>query len=100
MQEPPASLDYRCVELGSWTITGRGKDRKVTLFPFKTLNQIEQDSSATDRSPEQIQRGERRDKMRLMLETGVVKNRAELAEYFGLSRARITQILGPAKPKT
>lgn len=36
--------------------------------------------------------------MQAMLDTGEVKNKAELARRLGLSRARITQILKLIKP--
>ncbi len=31
-----------------------------------------------------------------MLDTGQVRNRADLARHLGVSRARVTQVLGPA----
>ena len=99
MSKSPSSDDERVIELGSWTITGRGTDRKITLYPFKTLDQVEQEAPATELSKDERQRENRRAQMQLMLDTGVVKNRAELAKHLGLSRARITQILGPARPR-
>jgi len=39
----------------------------------------------------------RSEQMRTLLDSGLVKNRADLARRFNISRARVTQILGPNK---
>jgi hypothetical protein len=91
----------RLEEFGAWEKAGSKGSRHLSLYPWKTPQQVEVEREGTEADlplKEQSHRARQR-LMQAMLDSGFVENRAELARYFGLSRARISQILGPVKDK-
>ena len=78
------------VDIGTWSLDRESGCASIQLEPIsgaalQTTNQDEE-------PPE-----DRVVMFRRLLASGEVKNRAELAKRYGLSRARISQILGPGK---
>lgn len=91
------SSDERVVENGSWQLAGSGQYRYLTLHP-KTFYENGQAGST---ETEQVVDGRRkltvgRAHLQALLDDGLVSSRAELARRLGVSRARVTQLLGAA----
>lgn len=76
------------IEVGAWEIVRENGQPKVVLYPGKSLAELR-----VNPQPKKRPSG-RAILMRALLDAGVVRNRAELAQRFGVSRARVTQILG------
>lgn len=80
---------YR-IDVGRWTLSRAGDRTVLELDPgplgFDHTDVIEEPTEPADRV----------ELFRQLLNTGKVRNRAELARRFGISRARVTQILGPS----
>ncbi len=81
---------YR-IDAGHWTLSRRDSqtiiELECDLLVFNHANNIENAAEGPDRA----------EYFRQLLSSGEVRNRAELARRFGISRARVTQILGPTK---
>lgn len=87
-------LDDRVIELGQWKLTGRGTSRRLGLHRGAEVG------DGGDRPPTCDWRRRinvSREEMAALLYNGVVRNRAQLAAYLGISRARVTQVLGPQR---
>lgn len=80
------------VEVGSFQLTGRGRNTQIKLYPGRGPEQLRADDDA-DTSPAH----RRAQQLQALLDNGTVSNRAELARLLGISRPRVSQILGPAK---
>ena len=80
------------VELGAWYFKHLRQSRTILTLPWKGLKSVPKPATRP-----KVLRGDpmaRARQLQAMLDTGEVKNRAELAWRLGLSQARITQILG------
>lgn len=80
--------NYR-IDVGRWTLSRCNGHPQFKLEPDPLV--IEPIEIPDD--PEPVT--DRAAMFRHLLESGEVRNRAGLAERFGISRARVTQILGP-----
>jgi DNA invertase Pin-like site-specific DNA recombinase len=79
------------VEVGSFALKGRGAAGRIFLYPSTAVEAI----PPRDVPPPETARG-RAGRLRALLESGAVSSRAELARQLGVSRARVSQILGAA----
>jgi len=82
--------EFFYIEVGAWEVVRENGQPKVVLHPGRPLAEL-------DKKPATKPRSNRAAKMQAMLDAGVVRNRAELAKHFKLSRARVSQILGPTR---
>ncbi|MEM9109140.1 MAG: hypothetical protein AAGC72_03880 [Planctomycetota bacterium] len=77
------------LDVGRWTLSRSNGHPQFELEPdplmFEPAPDIEDTPGVQDRIS----------LFRQLLQSGEVRNRAELAKRFGISRARVTQILGP-----
>lgn len=77
------------IDVGRWTLSRRNGHPQFELEPdplvFEPIDTPDEPDPVTDRAA----------MFRHLLESGEVCNRAGLAKRFGISRARVTQILGP-----
>ena len=79
------------VEVDAWYFKHLRQSRIILTLPWKGIKSVPKPTPKP-----QVLRGDpkaRARRLQAMLDAGEVKNRAELARRFGLSRARITQIL-------
>ena len=81
------------IEVGSWEIVRTSGRPQVILRPGRSLADLQE--PPVNPTPGTA----RTTMMRAMLESGLVKNRAELAKQLGISRARVSQILGSTKSR-
>lgn len=89
----PTDHQIFLLDIGEYEIVRVGGELRVALNRAGSL-------PAPDQKPAQTPTpSPRAEQMRALLNSGLVKNRAELARHFNLSRARITQILGPIQAK-
>lgn len=83
--------EHGLVELGAFRINSLRRSPKVVFYPWKPISAIPK--------PQRKVRKPKPDRMRLareyqaILDSGVVRTRAELARHLGVSRARVTQVL-------
>jgi hypothetical protein len=88
----PEDSEHRLlVEVGSWKIRNLRRDRRLEIHPWtppETLRSGPQKRPVVKQSPAARARFYQN-----LIDSGVVKNKAELARTLGLSRARITQIM-------
>lgn len=83
------------VELGAYGINNSLRFPKVEFRSWKPISGIPKAEKPTKKSQP--------DRMKLplysqaLLDSGVVPTRAELAQYLGVSRARVTQVLNRLK---
>ena len=80
------------LELGAWQIVRENGRPSIVLHPSKPVDKIDEQSTP----PKGVVL--RAAQLQAMLDEGVANNRAHLAALLGLSRARITQILGRCQP--
>ena len=93
MKLPPhvPATNRLTVEVGAWYFKHFRQSRIILTLPWKGIKSVPKPTPKP-----QVLRGDpkaRARRLQAMLDAGEVKNRAELARRFGLSRARITQIL-------
>lgn len=79
------------IDEGRWKVT-RLRSRVSTI----SLSPVEHSGGAATNALYRPKTIERVQMLRDMLRSGAVRNRAELARRLGVSRARISQLLGPA----
>jgi hypothetical protein len=85
------SLDDRVLEIGNWRVSGRGENRRLELSNNSLPGGgVEAPTHRDRRRKVSLSR----EQLAALLETGAVRNRSQLATYLGISRARVTQILG------
>lgn len=83
--------NHGLVELGAYEINKLRRPIRVPFYPWTPISGIP--------LPQIKPKGPRYDRMKLaheyqsLLDSGVVKTRAELARFVGVSRARVTQVL-------
>lgn len=81
------------LENGSWELVRSDGETNVRLHPNSSPNDLgntANKSKATSSRAVELQE---------KLDSGEAKNRAELATLYNISRARVTQILGPMKSR-
>ena len=91
---PPQIIrpENRCIlDRGVWQVKKLRRGQVVELIPWATLFSVD----PAPAGPEFV----KRDPLALarlylsLLESGLAKSRADVARYFGVSRARVTQVL-------
>lgn len=80
--------EFFYIEVGAWEVVYENDRPKVVLHPGKSLADL------GNRSTPNKPRSNRAASMEALLDAGIARNRAELAAMFGISRARVSQILG------
>lgn len=86
------------VDIGRWELRREDGESVIDLHPCgPNCKYCQREPEPPSKTDQKLIAEERRKRMLQMLESGEVKNRSELASVFGLSRARISQILGPKK---
>jgi DNA-directed RNA polymerase sigma subunit (sigma70/sigma32) len=78
------------IDVGTWSLDRKGGRASIKLE--STSDVVQQANGNHVDEP-----NDRVAMFRRLLASGEVKNRAELARKYGLSRARISQLLGPGK---
>ena len=85
-------LENRClVDQGAWQIKRLRRGQVVELTPWRSLDSLNSPVSEplfVKRDPLSQAR-----LYQSLLDSGLAKNRADVARYFGVSRARVTQVL-------
>ena len=79
------------LEIGSFEIVRKSGNAVVCL------QSCDEGPTQTAESIPQPARTTRAEQMQSLLDAGQVKSRSELARRFNISRARVTQILGPKR---
>lgn len=93
MQAPRVihSANHSLIEQGAWKIKRLRRQHVVELHPWSSPQSL----PAAPAEPQRVNR----DPLALarlyqgLIDAGIAKNRAEVARYFGVSRARVTQVL-------
>ena len=91
---PQAALDtiHGFVELGAFRINRLRRPTTIELFPWNDPAPLPKPSPKTVRDPLAIARY-----YESLLDSGKFENRAALARFLGVSRARVTQVLNRLK---
>lgn len=79
------------IEFGTFAIIRESSGQVVILYPDcgKTAGSPTKPTDVRSRDA-----NDRARSMQAMLDSGAARSRSQLAEHFGISRARVTQILG------
>lgn len=87
------SANRSLIEQGAWKIKRLRRQHIVELHPWSSPQSL----PSAPAEPHRVNRD--RDPLALarlyqgLIDAGIAKNRAEVARYFGVSRARVTQVL-------
>ena len=85
-------LENRClVDRGAWQIKRLRRGQVVELTPWSSLESL--DSTVSGPLPVKRDPLAQARLYQSLLDSGLAKNRADVARYFGVSRARVSQVL-------
>lgn len=95
-EAPRRGLNPNCgfVELGAFLTKRLRRLRGIEMFQWNTISDQIQAESEAEKPIQDRMRPARY--YRLLLDSGDVSTRAELARYFGVTQARVTQVLNRA----
>lgn len=84
---------YR-IDVGRWTLSRCNGHSHIEFEPDPLVFEPNEIADTAEDIEDPVDRAAL---FRKLLQTGEVSTRAELARRYGISRARVTQILGPAR---
>ncbi len=91
-------MNHTLVEVGTWEIKRLRRKQVIKFYPWIATQELQE----PNKKPKRVNR----DPLALahyyqsILDSGIVKTRAELSRYLGVSRARVTQVLNRITSKT